>query len=148
MTTDGFHAYDTNPTGPHIVTEQDMEHVRDHAIARLVGLGATEDQAAAFVDEVGTLVVRSESDGDLKAKVELMGEVIADYDPGDFHVDEVLEYVGDDPVKASSVLAVEQAGKARKTLVAALEELVTPGVASGGDSGDGAGVAGSDGHAD
>lgn len=140
---DGFHDYSTNPTGPWPTTETDMENLRVHAIARLTQLGATDEQAAQFVDEVGGDVVRSESDGDLKARIAQLGEVIPDYDPGDFHVDEVLEYVGDDAVKAQAVLAAEGAGKARKTLVAALNELATPADGSGGDPGEDAGVAGS-----
>lgn len=43
-------------------------------------------------------------------------------DPADLTVDEVLEWVGDDEDRRASALAAEEAGKARKTLVAALSD--------------------------
>lgn len=43
------------------------------------------------------------------------------YDPGEHTVDEVKEYVGDNPDQTDEVLAAEQAGKNRSTLVEWLE---------------------------
>ena len=43
------------------------------------------------------------------------------YDPGEHTVDEVKEYVGDNPDQRDEVLAAEQAGKNRSTLVDWLE---------------------------
>jgi hypothetical protein len=43
------------------------------------------------------------------------------FDPADHTVDEVLAYVDKHPDKADAVLAAEEAGKNRSTLVAALE---------------------------
>jgi hypothetical protein len=42
------------------------------------------------------------------------------YDPGEHTVDDVLDYVDKHPDEADAVLAAEEAGKNRTTLVAAL----------------------------
>lgn len=48
------------------------------------------------------------------------------FDPADHTVAEVLEAVGDDPAAAAQALAAEQNGKARATLLAALEAVTAP----------------------
>jgi exonuclease VII small subunit len=48
------------------------------------------------------------------------------YDPGEHTVDEVKEYVGDNPEQTDEVLAAEQAGKNRSTLVEWLETPQAP----------------------
>lgn len=48
------------------------------------------------------------------------------YDPGEYTVEEVKGYVEENPDQAEQVLAAEQEGKARVTLVDWLEELPPP----------------------
>jgi hypothetical protein len=47
-------------------------------------------------------------------------------EPENSTIDEVLAAVGDDPALAAAALDAEQAGKNRKTLIAALERITTP----------------------
>jgi len=49
------------------------------------------------------------------------GGETAFYDPGDFTVAEVQTYVTDHPAERAAVLAAEEAGKARSTLIEWLE---------------------------
>lgn len=141
MTTPTFHSYGENPTYPH-PSELEMEHVRDHAISRLKSLGATDDQAVAFVDSEGTDVVRSESDGMLKQRIADLTEQVPAYDPADYHVEEVLDYVTEHPDELAAVQVLEAEGKARKTLLARLAELSTPAESEVGESEGDAGVEG------
>lgn len=48
-------------------------------------------------------------------------------------VDEIMEWVGDDPAKALRALEAETAGKARKSLIGKLEKLLEAATASDGD---------------
>lgn len=53
-----------------------------------------------------------------------LSAVAGGYDPADQKVSEVLEHVGDDRELAAQVLAAEQSGRGRKTLLEALEALI------------------------
>lgn len=136
-----FHDYAFNPCGPH-PTELDMEHLVDHAVSRLVGLGASKDQAEQMVAAGGTDFVRAESDGMLKQKIADLTEDIPGYSPDDYHVDEVVSYATEHPDEVAAIIEAEQAGKARKTLLAQLEELSTSADGTGGESEPDAGVEG------
>ncbi len=67
----------------------------------------------------------------LEADEELADDGLAggDAEPGDpvpdGTVNDVLEWVGDDPERAVAALAFEQAGKVRVSLITALEEIAT-----------------------
>lgn len=104
---------------------------RESAIARLMrpSVGATSRaQAEVLVDEIGTDVIRSESDELLAARVAAPEGVV--HNPDQAVIAEILAEVGDDPVKAQVALDAEQAGKNRVTLVSSLEAIV----ASAGES--------------
>lgn len=121
------HSYSEMPFGAwDVPKESKVEHIEDHAIARLKGLGFTADQAAAFIAEHSVSTVRSASDGALKKHLAVAKAASDEFDPADHNIAEVTAYVGDDPAKAAAVLTAEQAGKARKTLLEQLEELAVP----------------------
>lgn len=142
MPSDGFYEAGTAPTAPHPVTEQDMDKILEHAQARLQQLGATPDQALAFIEQFGTETVRAESDGDLRLKISTLEAAIPGYDPESFHVDEVVAYATEHPDEVAAIIEAEQAGKARKTLLAQLDELSTSADGTGGESEPDAGVEG------
>lgn len=48
--------------------------------------------------------------------------VTSEYDPGDYTIEEVVQYVADHPEERASILEKEEAGKNRSTLVPQLQE--------------------------
>lgn len=108
--------------------EDDMGNKRAAAVARLQRpeIGATPAQAEQVVDSIGVDVITAESDAALKDKV--AAAVDAAYNPADYNIKQIKEYVGDDVEKATQVLAAEQArGEvARPSLVEYLQKLSAP----------------------
>jgi hypothetical protein len=138
------HDYSTAPFGvwDAASTEDSMQNERENAVTRLLrpSIGATSRaQAELLVDEIGIDTINSESDEDLAARVANPEGVV--HNPDAAVIAEVLAEVGDDPAKAQVALDAEKAGKARVTLIAALEaKLSTPVAVADGESVPDAGV--------
>lgn len=81
------------------------------------GDGGTPDEPSPEDPDEFTL---RDDDGEIVATTDFVAH--ADVPKG--NIDSVLEWVGDDPTRAEAALAVEEDGKDRTTLKAALEEII------------------------
>lgn len=120
------HSYSERPFGAWDTTsEEPVADERANAVARLMRptVGASSAQAQVLADEIGPDQIRSMSDTDLAVKVANPEGVV--HNPDQAVIAEILAEVGDDPLKAQVALDAERAGKARSTLISALEAIVS-----------------------